>query len=187
MTTPPDPPQAVASCGRQRTGHPARGWRNPVNTPNKPNAEFALPDRIAIDAKGYGWRVWDGSDVWSMVPINPDNSPIPQPVTWYEREPNADEVLREMTNPHRPHSGDWNVWNDGYEAGTRPKRLRWSYRVERVSIFSDDRDAEAWLNELGADGWELAAIENGTAAFKRRRASLSDGGTPQVPEQEHTP
>jgi hypothetical protein len=41
------------------------------------------PDRIAIDAQGYGWRVWDGEDSWSMVPTNPDNSPIPEPVTWY--------------------------------------------------------------------------------------------------------
>ena len=43
----------------------------------------AVPDRIAIDAHGYGWRVWDDKDYWSMVPTNPDNSPIPQPVTWF--------------------------------------------------------------------------------------------------------
>lgn len=43
-----------------------------------------LPDRIAIDANGFGWRVWDDG-TWSMVPTNPDNSPIPQPVTFYER------------------------------------------------------------------------------------------------------
>lgn len=48
--------------------------------------EFALPDRIAVDAKGYGWRVWNGSDFWSMVPTNPDNSPIPRPVTWFVPE-----------------------------------------------------------------------------------------------------
>ncbi len=42
-----------------------------------------MPDRIAIDAKGYGWRVWDGDEMWSMVPVNPDNSPIPLPVTWF--------------------------------------------------------------------------------------------------------
>lgn len=43
----------------------------------------SMPDRIAVDAKGYGWRVWDDEDHWSMVPTNPDNSPIPQPVTWF--------------------------------------------------------------------------------------------------------
>lgn len=44
---------------------------------------FAVPDRIAIDANGYGWRVWDNEEYWSMVPTNPDNGPIPQPVTWF--------------------------------------------------------------------------------------------------------
>jgi hypothetical protein len=42
-----------------------------------------MPDRIAVDANGYGWRVWDDQEHWSMVPTNPDNSPIPQPVTWF--------------------------------------------------------------------------------------------------------
>lgn len=47
----------------------------------------SLPDRIAIDAHGFGWRVWDSDgdndEMWSMVPQNPDNTPIPQPVTWF--------------------------------------------------------------------------------------------------------
>lgn len=43
----------------------------------------AVPDRIAIDAEGFGWRVWDDADHWSMVPTNPDNEPIPHPVTWF--------------------------------------------------------------------------------------------------------
>ncbi len=54
---------------------------------------FAMPDRIAVDAQGYGWRVWDGEDNWSMVPVNPDNTPIPQPVTYFER---ADKHEAEM-------------------------------------------------------------------------------------------
>lgn len=45
-----------------------------------------MPDRIAIDAKGFGWRVWDHSDYWSMVPQNPDNSPVPEPLTWFVRQ-----------------------------------------------------------------------------------------------------
>lgn len=53
---------------------------------------FAIPDRIAVDAKGYGWRVWDGSDFWSMVPTNPDNSPIPKPVTWFVPVPSKEEA-----------------------------------------------------------------------------------------------
>lgn len=54
--------------------------------------EFAIPDRIAVDAKGYGWRVWNGSDYWSMVPTNPDNSPIPQPVTWFVPEAEVERL-----------------------------------------------------------------------------------------------
>jgi hypothetical protein len=46
-------------------------------------ASTAIPDRIAVDAKGCGWRVWEDQDHWSMVPTNPDNSPIPEPVTWF--------------------------------------------------------------------------------------------------------
>lgn len=43
-----------------------------------------LPERLAIDANGFGWRVY--ADHWSMVPTNPDNSPVPQPVTYYVPE-----------------------------------------------------------------------------------------------------
>jgi len=40
------------------------------------------PHRIAVDAKGYVWRAFP--DMWSMAPVNPDNSAIPQPVTFYD-------------------------------------------------------------------------------------------------------
>lgn len=38
---------------------------------------------LAIDAKGYWWRCWGEDPMWSMVPTNPDNSPIPKPVKFY--------------------------------------------------------------------------------------------------------
>lgn len=41
------------------------------------------PDTVAIDANSYWWRVWDEDPNWSMVPTNPDNSPIAQPVKFY--------------------------------------------------------------------------------------------------------
>jgi hypothetical protein len=50
--------------------------------------------RIAVDAKGYVWRVY-GKDAgvlagyWSMAPVNPDNSPVPQPVVYYVPEERA--------------------------------------------------------------------------------------------------
>jgi uncharacterized small protein (DUF1192 family) len=36
---------------------------------------------LAVDARGYVWRVYE--EHWSMAPSNPDNEPIPQPVTYY--------------------------------------------------------------------------------------------------------
>ena len=46
------------------------------------------PHRIAVDAKGYVWRAYTDKEFWSMAPTNPDNSPIPEPITYYvpERE-----------------------------------------------------------------------------------------------------
>lgn len=43
----------------------------------------SIPDAVVIDANGYWWRVWGEDPNWSMVPTNPDNSPIPQPVKFY--------------------------------------------------------------------------------------------------------
>lgn len=39
--------------------------------------------KLAVDADGYVWWV-NSDDTWSMVRTNPDNSPIPHPVTYYE-------------------------------------------------------------------------------------------------------
>lgn len=41
--------------------------------------------RVAVDADGYWWRVFDDG-TWSMCPTNPDNTPIPEPVTYYVPE-----------------------------------------------------------------------------------------------------
>jgi hypothetical protein len=40
---------------------------------------------------------------------------------------------------------------------------QWKYRVERRDMLDAD-----WLNELGADGWELVAVHEGAYVFKRR-------------------
>lgn len=40
------------------------------------------PGRLAVDAKGFVWRVYGTH--WSMAPSNPDNFPVPYPVTFYE-------------------------------------------------------------------------------------------------------
>lgn len=44
-----------------------------------------LPERIAVDAAGFYWRVVS-DEMWSMCPTNSDNSPIPEPVTFYVRD-----------------------------------------------------------------------------------------------------
>lgn len=59
---------------------------------------FAVPDRIAVDADGYGWRVWDGEDHWSMVPTNPNNNPIPEPVKWFVPEDRVHRVATALQN-----------------------------------------------------------------------------------------
>lgn len=56
----------------------------------------AIPDRFAVDAKGYVWRVWDDVDHWSMAPTNPDNSPVPQPVTWFVPQAERDELRKAL-------------------------------------------------------------------------------------------
>jgi hypothetical protein len=71
-----------------------------VTTPD--DQPFSLPDRIAIDGNGFGWRVWDDSEMWSMVPQNPDNSPIPLPVTWF---------VRVEDDPPGPEGGDTEAQN----------------------------------------------------------------------------
>lgn len=47
----------------------------------------AVPRVIAIDAAGYWWRTFGEDPYWSMVPVNPDNSPIPKPVKFYRLVP----------------------------------------------------------------------------------------------------
>lgn len=42
------------------------------------------PHYIAVDAKGYVWRAYTDEKYWSMAPVNPDNSPIPEPITYYK-------------------------------------------------------------------------------------------------------
>ena len=44
---------------------------------------MGTPHTIAVDAKGYVWRAYRDEEFWSMAPVNPDNSPIPSPLTHY--------------------------------------------------------------------------------------------------------
>jgi hypothetical protein len=66
-------------------------------TANDDYDDVLLPDLIAIDTKGNWWRVWHGEpEFWSMVPTNPDNSPIPQPVRYYTLSPAAAAPIPEL-------------------------------------------------------------------------------------------
>jgi len=78
------PLRRCPSCGEPPAAAPA-----PEGVPED-RTPFAVPDRIAIDANGYGWRVFGhGTDdeTWSMVPVNPDNTAPPQPMSWYVPAP----------------------------------------------------------------------------------------------------
>lgn len=72
----------------------------PVNTEEKTDdtalLAFAVADQIAVDAKGYCWRTWHDNDHWSMCPVNPDNSPIPHPVTWFIPQAEVDRLRAEL-------------------------------------------------------------------------------------------
>lgn len=54
------------------------------------------PHRIGVDAKGYVWRAYTDEEFWSMAPTNPDNSPIPQPVTYYVPESRVAELTNAL-------------------------------------------------------------------------------------------
>lgn len=45
-----------------------------------------LPAKILVDAAGFVWRQWDGEDYLSGCPFNPDNEPLPEPITAYVPE-----------------------------------------------------------------------------------------------------
>ncbi|MGH7486717.1 MAG: hypothetical protein ACREMY_14120, partial [bacterium] len=61
-----------------------------------------LPEKLAIDGRGFVWRVF--AEHWSMAPSNPDNEPIPEPITYYlpedrdaeERLNRLDDILGEL-------------------------------------------------------------------------------------------
>ena len=49
--------------------------------------KFAIPPRLAVDADGYVWRIFDdefSGELWSVATVNLDNSPTPEPVIFYE-------------------------------------------------------------------------------------------------------
>lgn len=56
-----------------------------MSTHGTEHPNLAIPDCIAVDARGYGWRVWADEENWSMVPTTEDNLPIPEPITWFAR------------------------------------------------------------------------------------------------------
>lgn len=60
-------------------------WRRGL-VPDPDPRPTTVPDRIGIDAAGFGWRAWNDVGHLSTVPQNPDNEPIPSPVTWFVPE-----------------------------------------------------------------------------------------------------
>jgi hypothetical protein len=82
---------------------------------------------LAVDAEGYCWRVFpDGT--WSMARINPDNSPIPQPVTHFEP---LDRLMRAREAAHL----------NGLERDEANDRLAQIARILNGSISAATLDA----------------------------------------------
>ena len=93
---------------------------------------FAVPDRIAVDANGYGWRVW--GDSWSMVPTNPDNSAPPQPWTWFVRD----------TGDPPPDEGANDECGDGGDPGEADllvSRVTWDHIWDVLGTMGAERDS----------------------------------------------
>lgn len=57
------------------------------------------PHKIAVDGKGYVWRMYTSgalNNTRSMAPVNSDNSPIPEPITYYVPEASLLQAKREV-------------------------------------------------------------------------------------------
>lgn len=71
-------------AGRAMSAEPtAADWeRAAANELTRLTEDMGLYARLAVDANGFVWWAHeDGS--WSMARTNPDNKPVPQPVTYY--------------------------------------------------------------------------------------------------------
>ena len=77
--------------------------RKTLSTADPVSGTYAIAPRLAVDADGYCWRVFDPDGVgieeemWSMCPVNPDNEPIPQPVIYYVPMPDGAEDSNEYS------------------------------------------------------------------------------------------
>jgi hypothetical protein len=74
---------------------------------------FDSPHRVAVDAKGYVWRVYPEGvipgaygECWSMAPTNPDNSPVPEPVIYYVPERQY-QAARTRANRNAQKGDEW--------------------------------------------------------------------------------
>lgn len=68
-----------SAAGVDGAGH-APGRHEPVG--ERQGRQPALPTRLLVDAAGFVWRDF-GEDWVSGCPFNPDNEPLPEPITEY--------------------------------------------------------------------------------------------------------
>lgn len=57
--------------------------------------------------------------------------------------------------------------------------MRWEYRP--VLVTGTHRDVAAMLNEWGAEGWELVAVQGAMAYFKRAKEEPAKPAAPAPP------
>lgn len=151
----------------------------------KEQAAKELPVRLAVDANGYVWRIFaDGT--WSMAPNNPDNEPVPEPITFYDAAPPDNHVAISRLGccagwpkPCSYHEG----YRDAYES-VQPKyeeALRDGLRLRSVVTDREERlaYAETKLDRVT----EVVALANWTDPSKiRQRIAAALNPPPPTPE-----
>lgn len=67
---------------------------------NSDTPQFTIPDKVAFDSRGIGWRWFNdvaGQAMFSMVPVSTDNDPMYEPLTWFV--PQSEQVA--LAQHHR--------------------------------------------------------------------------------------
>lgn len=108
------------------------------------------PPKMAVDADGYCWRVYPTH--WSMCPVNPDNEPVPDPVTFYVPEPEIESLFSALASVE--------MLNEGAEDAMK----RWAasgehhdaHKALRIQVDNTRKVIEAALRREGDESNEAS-------------------------------
>lgn len=120
-----------------------------------------IPDRFAVDSRGFTWRVWDDEDHWSMACTTSDNEPIPQPITWFDKRDDTKLKIYVVTGK------DLHVMAVGstlekaksaYPKDTHGKKMEWTYS-QALRQWEGDFHGPIYINEEVLDGWPIGRTD----------------------------